>query len=120
MRSREHCFHQQAEEQVVGLARQDAGLEITNDPKTGSGHRCSRSNLPYNHRASRSINLLHRLPVHHHRGATVVWETKPTTASVELDPSDGKNRGRTPPPDKEMRRLEKKLQSTFDVSGSDL
>ena len=97
LRSREHCFHQQSGEQVVGLARQDAGLEITNDPKTGSGHRCSRSNLPYNHRASRSINLLHRLPVHHHRGATVVWETKPTTASVELDPSDGKNtaRGRT-------------------------
>ena len=79
------------------MARQDAGLEITNDPKTGSGHRCSRSNLPYNHRASESINLLHRLPVHHHRRATVVWETKPTTASVELDPSDGKNtaRGRT-------------------------
>ena len=98
------------------MARQDAGLEITNDPKTGSGHRCSRSNLPYNHRASESINLLHRLPVHHHRGATVVWETKPTTASVELDPSDGKNTAKGS--DKEMRRWKKKLQSAFDVSAS--
>ena len=98
------------------MARQDAGLEITNDPKTGSGHRCSRSNLPYNHRASRSINLLHRLPVHHHRGATVVWETKPTTASVDLDPSDGKNYSSSFR-QREMRRLKKK--STFDVSGSE-
>ena len=90
---------------------QDAGLEITNDPKTGSGEHIHTVYYTTAQVTSPRPPLL------------VVrwwWETKPTTASVELDPSDGKNRGRTPPPDKEMRRLEKKLQSTFDVSGSDL
>ena len=89
---------------------QDAGLEITNDPKTGSGEHIHRAIVP------RSINILHRLRPPPLLLPPGWWETKPTTASVDLDPSDGKNSSSFR--QREMRRLKKK--STFDVSGSDL
>ena len=73
---------------------QDAGLEITNDPKTGSGEHI--------HTALHCGALIcTTAQVTSPRPPLLVvrwwWETKPTTASVELDPSDGKNtaRGRT-------------------------